>query len=345
MGTPSSLQQGIDCSSSQIYHPQPQIEELAFWQSLQKQQTNKDPPGSYCPQQPVQSHRFIEPQLKVPIAQQLQNEQTGMGPPRSHHFQLPQQHFRFNEPQLQLSKWLQPIMEPPRSHHAHHAPQQQQHPCFTERPLKIGGQLSPGILPRVITPSPLESIKSQWLFHNAPLTINQDKSAGKSVQGASDKLPLVASINTGKNIPRASYKGKEKETSYLESFDSPMNEPLGLGFSGNTGQLNTLFSTNPEQEYKYQSIPTDSDDPVWIAVWEVMQALQACSCPGAAIPDPYGDVDEPMFDFPFFRDPGSFNPSGSVNHSNYDNVASADKMKDRKGKGKAKEVVNRKRKR
>ncbi|KAJ0043720.1 hypothetical protein Pint_17503 [Pistacia integerrima] len=98
VGSPSSLQQGGDCSLSQTYHQQSQFEELAFWQSLQKQQNNIGLPGSLY-SQPLQQHlRTIEP-LKPSHKQHI-----SMEPPWINHSQFQQQNLNFTERPLKIGE-------------------------------------------------------------------------------------------------------------------------------------------------------------------------------------------------------------------------------------------------
>ncbi|XP_024044515.1 uncharacterized protein LOC112100178 [Citrus clementina] len=245
--------------------------------------TNKDPSGSQHSCKPVQYPGFVDPQLK-----QLQNLRSNMKPPGSHHSQLPQQHLRLTKDQLESLQW-QLYMETPLSNNS------PQHHSFNEDPLKRGG-----------TPASIESQPQQALLH-APLTFNQDKS-GKHVQDVSEKPQPIPSFSTSGDLPRASYKGKEKVTSpsaNAPTFTSVVNKPLGPGSFGNCGQLDAPYPFILPKESYNPRLPT-----------EFLLALEACGPPGVDIPSPYGETDEAMFEIPFFKNTGSSNPSGAVSNLN-----------------------------
>lgn len=182
------------------------------------------------------------------------------------------------------------------------------------------------------TPATIESQPQQALLH-APLTFNQDKS-GKHVQDVREKPQPIPSFSTSGDLPRASYKGKEKVTSpsaNAPTFTSVVNKPLGPGSFGNCGQLDAPYPFILPKESYNPRLPT-----------EFLLALEACGPPGVDIPSPYGETDEAMFEIPFFKNTGSSNPSGAV--SNLNSFSLASNMKDLPSV-KGKEVMNANKKR
>ncbi|KAK0596924.1 hypothetical protein LWI29_020244 [Acer saccharum] len=148
-----------------------------------------------------------------------------------------------------------------------------------------------------------------------PLSPNEDKAVGKSMvdeREASQNTHPVPSLSTGNFPGRASYQGKEKETSsstYVQSLMPATNEPLDRESSGNQGRPNILSPTHPEQENRHE-IPSPISDItlntgmenkiVWNAISDVNRALQACSPPGPDIHRPHGEMDKPLFDIPIY---------------------------------------------
>lgn len=134
----------------------------------------------------------------------------------------------------------------------------------------------------------------------------------------SEKPQPIPSFSTIEDLPRASYKGKEKVTSpsaNTPTFTPVVNEPLGPGFFGNCGQLNAPCPFVLPKESYNPRLPS-----------EFRQALEGCSPPGADIPNPYGETDEAMFEIPFFKNTGFSNPSDAV--SNLNSFSLASNMKD-----------------
>ncbi|XP_044506908.1 uncharacterized protein LOC123226455 [Mangifera indica] len=262
VGSPSSLRQGSDCSLSQIYHQQSQVEELAFWQ---KPQNNLVLPGS------------------------LQSEP-------------PQQHFRFIEP-LKPSHKLH--MEPPWSNHCQF---EQQHLNFSERPLKIGDQHSQEV-PHAISPTPHESQLQRLVLPD--LRINEGKSF-------SQKPP---SFSGGQDFPgRASYKGKEKVTSFSTDVENLSSE--------------LEFMHKPQPVRSDVTSDIEIEDPTRNSLREFMEVLKDCSPPGAEIADPYGDSIGPLFDIPYFSrvtcSSGFSGPASSL--KNFPSPYCAKDLHSRKGK-------------
>ncbi|TXG70970.1 hypothetical protein EZV62_005905 [Acer yangbiense] len=82
-------------------------------------------------------------------------------------------------------------------------------------------------------------------------------------------------------------------------------------------QQQLWFNEPPLQENRHEVPPPGSDITlntgmenkiVWNAISDVYRALQACSSPGADIHWPYGEIDKPLFDIPFFS--GKIDSSG-----------------------------------
>ncbi|XP_044506137.1 uncharacterized protein LOC123225882 isoform X2 [Mangifera indica] len=255
-----------------MYYQQSQFEEMAFWQSLQKQQNNISLPGSF-------------------------------------HSEPPQQHLRFDEP---LKSSHKQHMEPPWSNHSQ---SEQKHPNFTEFPLKIGDLHSQEV-PHAISPASHESPSQRLVLPD--LRINE----GKSVSQKS------SSFTGGQYFPgRASYKGKEKVTSFsttVENLTSSMNQQLAPELSRTRGPSNALYSASSELEFTHQTRPMRSDitsdigteDSARNSLRELMEVLKECSPPGPDIADSYGDSIGPLFDIPYFSrvtwSSGVPNPASSL---------------------------------
>ncbi|KAL5746387.1 hypothetical protein ACOSP7_027533 [Xanthoceras sorbifolium] len=275
--------QETNMEAPQRQHSQPSLQFLRF-NEPQLQQSNVEAPQRQHSLPSEKQLRFKKPQL----------QESNMEAPQRQHSQLSLQFFRFNEPQLQQSN-----MEAPRSQQS-------------KLSLQREGQLPQEF--QTIIPSPVGSQPQQPFLH-APQTINQDKAAGNRVLDAREvnqNTQLVRSLIRGNYLPGStSYKGKEKESSssaFARSLILAIDKALGHGVSGNQNQPNILFPTQPKQEDMYQTPPPRSDTTPdtgmevigWNALLDVMQALQACSPPGADIHSPYGEMDQPMFDIPFF---------------------------------------------
>ncbi|KAK1575434.1 hypothetical protein Q3G72_005451 [Acer saccharum] len=304
----SSPQQRVDFSSSQLYQSQAESEDLAFCESLRKQQTNMEVPERQHSQlSPLWLRLDEELQLLV-----LNKLEANMEAPQRQHIQPSQEQLSVNEPQLK-----QTSMKPLRSYYSH------VHLNFNKHPLEVFTKFV-GIFnftdrkptsEEIPSHPPSTCLVTATATAAIPLSPNEDKAVGKSMvdeREASQNTHPVPSLSTGNFPGRASYQGKEKETSsstYVQSLMPATNEPLDRESSGNQGRPNILSPTHPEQENRHE-IPSPISDItlntgmenkiVLNAKSDVNRALQACSPPGPDIHRPHGEMDKPLFDIPIY---------------------------------------------